>query len=139
MKRKQYEKFRSPLEAARYAVTLKEQWDANTGDIWDSKDVLGVFECAEDDAGPLDEDVAVHWFVVDEAGSVGITEDNGDTVEWIAWGWAQEKPQKTVCPKCGKPVKAGAKFCRSCGAKLEAAPPPQPERPAPVEERRCPT
>jgi endogenous inhibitor of DNA gyrase (YacG/DUF329 family) len=24
----------------------------------------------------------------------------------------------TPCPKCGKPVAAGSKFCNDCGAKL---------------------
>src|SRR5262245_56010327 len=45
-----------------------------------------------------------------------------------------------VCPGCGEPVPAGAKFCPSCGTALTdtpapaAPPPPRPEVPA--EERR---
>jgi uncharacterized membrane protein YvbJ len=26
----------------------------------------------------------------------------------------------TVCPKCGEPLKEGAKFCHKCGAKIGA-------------------
>jgi predicted nucleic acid-binding Zn ribbon protein len=38
-----------------------------------------------------------------------------------------------LCPTCGKPNKAGTKFCSECGAKLEA------EQPAPAPEQKvCP-
>ena len=39
----------------------------------------------------------------------------------------------SVCPACGKPVRTGSKFCRSCGAALPAAPA---EPAAPVPETR---
>ena len=117
-----YQQFYSPLEAARCAAALNDQWDSETGDIWNTQEMMGVFQCAEEEGEPLDRDNPDVWYAVDELGSVGMTFDNGRTVEWIALGWEPEEP---VCPKCGKAVARGAKFCRSCGAKIEAVSAPQ--------------
>lgn len=40
--------------------------------------------------------------------------------------------QPQTCPKCGTPLRPGAKFCTSCGNRLAAAPAPAKSSPAPA-------
>jgi len=46
-------------------------------------------------------------------------------------------PIQPACPNCGNPVKAGAKFCKTCGFKLSADPSPAPPPLAPKADPRA--
>ena len=42
--------------------------------------------------------------------------------------WKLETPGIVACPNCGAANDPGTKFCRECGAKLEAPPPAEPQK-----------
>lgn len=120
-----YKKFYGGLDAAEYASTLTDEWQSDTGEIWDSETLTGVFEIS-DDENPLDEDDTETYFVVDENGAVGFTEDGGKTVEWYARparlrrgaDRAFAAPPRKFCQNCGAEADPDAVFCQNCGQRL---------------------
>ena len=119
----EYEKFYGAEDAAEYAASLCSEWQTDE-EIWDADTLIGVAETA-DSEGPLDEELDPEvCYVVDEYGAFGITNDDGETVDWVATPThtpqdvTGEAPGKRFCPFCGAEVGDGWGFCQSCGHKL---------------------
>ena len=71
---------------------------------------------------------------------IGVAQDSAPAPAAAPAPVPEHKPQPTpvagnVCPKCGKPVKPGMKFCTNCGAKMDEKPaqPAPAAAPAPVQ------
>lgn len=114
-------KFYSAVQAAQYAGSLTDRWETDGGDLWDRQKLLEIFEL-QDGESPMDEELSPECFyVVDEIGSIGITDDDGQTVDWVV---LSKKPQKKArfCPRCGAPWDGVGRFCAACGAPLEQPP-----------------
>lgn len=120
-----YKKFYGALDAAEYASKLADEWLSDSGGIWDSETLTGVFELS-DEENPLDEDDTEIYFVVDEYGAVGFTGNNGKTVEWYV---KPTRPGHNVqpdfseqsvrfCLNCGAKADPDAVFCSQCGQRL---------------------
>ncbi len=50
---------------------------------------------------------------------------------------AEVEPAESRCPVCGKPVKAGSRFCMSCGASIPAEEPAPAAASAPSQRAFC--
>lgn len=78
-----YKRFYGALDAAEYAAELADEWNSGTGEPWDAATLKGVFEIS-DEENPLDEEDTDVYFIVDAAGAIGLTENHGATIEWLA-------------------------------------------------------
>ena len=108
-------RFYSAVQAAQHAAGLTDRWETDGGDQWDRQKLLEIFEL-QDSESPMDEELSPECFyVVDEIGSIGITDDGGSTVDWVI---LSKKPQKKArfCPQCGAPWDGVGQFCAVCGA-----------------------
>ncbi len=118
-------KFHTMEDAVEFAATLCNSWtDAFSADNKYNADEIAGMAGIEDDEHPLDED---GFFAVSPAGAIGICDD-GEAINWLFISGAAPNedlppkftaaPAAKFCPKCGKPVISGARFCGSCGEKL---------------------
>ncbi|NLM78987.1 MAG: zinc ribbon domain-containing protein [Ruminococcaceae bacterium] len=120
--------FPTLLEAAEYAATLCGYWFfADTDESYDSPGLLTTAQ-THDEENPLDED---GFYVVSPGGAIGMTEDEGETLEWlfIPDGSREQLPERMpaantataeakFCISCGRPLPPGARFCTQCGSKV---------------------
>lgn len=75
-------KFYGCLDAAEFAATITNEWkDAQSGEIYDKKTLFAICETS-DDENPLDEDDEDSYYIVSDAGAIGITDDAGESVDW---------------------------------------------------------
>lgn len=110
-------KFYGALDAAEYAARLAEEWTSGDGEPWDAETLKGVFGIS-DEENPLDEEDENVYFVVDVNGAVGLTENGGATVEWMAVPTRRRKPAARFCANCGARLTEGAAFCENCGRRV---------------------
>lgn len=110
-------------EAAQIATTRCDAWRfAYSVERFDRASLLSIAEI-HDEENPADED---SFYLVSPGGAIGFTEDCGESIDWLFLcpdGAKENLPaslpaevQINFCPKCGKPVTPGARFCASCGA-----------------------
>lgn len=118
------EQFNTLLEAAECAVTRCNSWSfATSNDRYDVKGLLVLAETS-DSENPIDED---SFYVVSPAGAIGLCQD-GEDIEWLfLMGSSTDEDLPTTlqtasqikfCLKCGNEVILAARFCGTCGAKL---------------------
>ena len=118
------QKFYVAVEAAEYAAGKTSEWLSENEDVWDKKQLFGVFE-VQDQECPFDPDEENVYYMADDNGAVGFTTDDGETVSWIVVpnhsGFRTQtyKAAGKFCQNCGQPVKAGWKFCKNCGHPLD--------------------
>lgn len=79
----EYKKFYGVLDADEYATGVAEEWRSGTGEPRNADTLKGVFEIS-DEENSLDEEGEDVYFVVDETGAVGLTENHGAEIEWLA-------------------------------------------------------
>lgn len=118
-----YHKYSTLSDAAKIAVTRCGQWRFATSDeFYDSANLQSIAQI-HDAESCTDED---SFYIVSPEGAIGFSED-GENIDWlfISLNITEDlplsfstKPEGKFCRKCGKPVKLGAHFCGSCGAKL---------------------
>jgi hypothetical protein len=118
------ERFDALLPAAEFAATRCKRWKfANSDETYDVDGLLVLADTA-DSEDPIDEDC---FYVVSPGGAIGLC-NYGEDIDWLFLPDSgidedlpaayQSKPQVNFCPKCGKSVVPGARFCGQCGAAL---------------------
>ena len=111
-------KFFGAEDAARYAAEITDEWETEDGDLWDKGTLIDVANCA-DGENPLDEDDDEVYYIVDESGAVGYTEDDGEDVCWWVRPTGAAEPRTAFCPNCGTAVDEDWSFCQKCGQRLQ--------------------
>lgn len=110
-------------EAAEIAITRCSRWRFATSDEQYDCDNLQAIAQVHDEETCADED---SFYVVSLGGAIGFSED-GESIDWLflPLNCTEELPlsfePETVvnfCAKCGDRVTPGARFCKTCGAKL---------------------
>ena len=113
-------KFFGAEDAASYAAEIADEWKTEDGDIWDAKTLSGVMKCADEEHS-VDEEDGEEYYLVDEQGSLGYTDNDGEEIVWVAMSTRPAAPQQegpSFCQNCGAKVEADWAFCEQCGAKL---------------------
>lgn len=122
------EKSRSMKDSVALAVQRASQWHFKDEDELSDVSYLSFAAEEHDSEYGLDPEDEESYYVVTDDGAIGLTEDDGASVDWlyIPKGHSLEEYPEVLaeestqifCSSCGKPNPGDSVFCTWCGAKI---------------------
>ena len=122
------EKAGSMKEAVALAMQRASQWHFKDDEELSDASYLAFAAEENDTEYGLDPEDEESYYVVTEEGAIGLTEDDGASVDWLYLpeGKSMEdypeeltgEEAQIFCSTCGRPNPGDSVFCTWCGAKL---------------------